>query len=73
MTTDISDLVQTIVTSTIMLCRNNPKLEFAALASATAFAAVSCNATEEEAVAYFRLALQSANLGKQMAEAGGIQ
>jgi hypothetical protein len=73
MSKDIGDLVSIIINSTIRLCRNNPDLEFAALASAAAFAAISSEATEDDAVEYFREAFRMATLGKEMAIAGGMQ
>jgi hypothetical protein len=71
--TDIGDLVSHTVLTNITLCRNNPELEFAVLASAAAFAAVSAGATEKEAMKYFQKAFRMATLGREAAKSGGIQ
>jgi hypothetical protein len=70
---NIDDLISATITSTIRICRNNPSLEFAVLSSAAAFAAVSCGASEEQAVKYFRQAFQAATAGKAINDAGGMQ
>ena len=70
---DLGDMVSILVETAIRLARNDPDMEFCALQSAAAFAAIVSETTEDAAVEYLRDAYKIAAHGRAIQKAGGFQ